>query len=64
MLSKPSTKAESTLAARLALAGWVMQCTGQADGRTSYTATRWGRATVAMASLSAVAEFADRAGQS
>ena len=52
----------ATLAARLALAGWALSRTDAGDGPVTYYATRWGMATPELASLVAVAAFADRVG--
>lgn len=55
------TKWFATLRARLALAGWTLSRTAAGDGPATYYAIRWGMARD-LASLDAVAEFADRVG--
>ena len=52
----------ATLRARLALAGWALSRTAAGNGPAPYYATRWGMATPELASVDAVAEFADRVG--
>lgn len=49
------------LRARLALAGWALTRTNAADGLVVFFATRWGMPRE-LASLDAVATFADRVG--
>ena len=51
----------NTLRARLALAGWALNSTAVGDGSVTYLASRWGM-TRYLASLDAVAVFADRVG--
>lgn len=51
----------STLRAVLALAGWALTRTDASDGPATYSAARWNMARE-LASLDAVAEFADRVG--
>ena len=51
----------ATLAARLALAGWVLHRTAANDGPVRFYVTRWGMGRD-LASLDAVAAFADRVG--
>ena len=51
----------NTLRARLALAGWVLNSIAVEDGPVTYLASRWGM-TRDLASLDAVAMFADRVG--
>ena len=51
----------ATLAARLALAGWVLNSIAVEDGSVTFSASRWGM-TRDLASLDAVAMFADRVG--
>jgi hypothetical protein len=51
----------ATLRARLALRGWVLTRTSAADGLVVFFATRWGMPRE-LASLDAVAAFADRVG--
>ncbi len=55
------TKRFATLRARLALKGWALSRTDAGDGPVTFYATRWNMARD-LASLDAVAEFADRVG--
>ena len=55
------TKRFATLRARLALKGWALSRTDAGDGPVTFYATRWGMARD-LASIDAVAEFADRVG--
>lgn len=52
----------ATLCSRLALAGWVLHRADLSGQGTTFTATRWGRATETMGTLEAVDQFADRVG--
>jgi hypothetical protein len=56
-----SDKAFATLRARLALAGWSLLRTSSEDGPAVFFACRWNMPRE-LASLEAVAEFADRVG--
>lgn len=54
-------KTFATLRARLAMRGWSLSRTSAADGPVVYFAARWNMPRE-LASLEAVAEFADRVG--
>ena len=61
--AKPTAECKqlATLRARLALAGWVLNSIAVEDGSVTFSASRWGM-TRDLASLDAVAVFADRVG--
>ncbi len=67
--STPSTEQQgaadskrfATLRARLALAGWTLSCASAADGPAVFLAIRWNMPRE-LASLDAVAKFADMVG--